>query len=304
MDTYRRSIPSISNLKKGARMALPTRLNGENISSDFFNDIKSELENAGTSMDAYALLAGRTGDTYKVDDIVEFTSSNGVNIENINITDYTITDTSANQGVLINSANDTNIVSCNNSGFRLTSGSRVTSILDEDTMSSNSDVALATQQSIRAYIDGKNDKVIAVYKTNSAQVIPATATGDVIYDFDTSVIDTHSAVTTGASWKFTAPTTDKYRVVAYLTSSATAASVGRVFNSIYVDTGGGAAAAYIIETSFDTATRVGACIIEVILSLSANDTVDYRNRNTTASTLSVSGDARQNYILIESLNDV
>lgn len=282
-------------------MALTTRTNGENIDSSFFNDIKSELENAGTSMDAYALLAGRTGDTYKVDDIVEFTSSNGVNIEDLNITDYTITDTSANQGVLINSANDTNIVSCNNSGFRLTSGSRVTSILDEDTMSSNSDVALATQQSIKAYVDGKNDKVIALYETNFGQVIAANASGNVIHDFEDAVIDTHSAVTTGASWKFTAPTTDKYLVHVQIQSNVTSAAVGRIIGNIVKNN---TTTLRINEVSFDTATAVGTYAITAIVDLTANDYIDWRGRNTTANTFATPTDARENFICITSLNDV
>ena len=41
----------------------------------------------------------------------------------------------------------------NSSGVRIGTGSRVTTILDEDNMSSNSNTALATQQSIKAYVD-------------------------------------------------------------------------------------------------------------------------------------------------------
>jgi len=41
----------------------------------------------------------------------------------------------------------------NNSGVRIGGGARVTTILDEDTMSSDSATALATQQSIKAYVD-------------------------------------------------------------------------------------------------------------------------------------------------------
>ena len=40
--------------------------------------------------------------------------------------------------------------------FKGATGATVTAILDEDTMSSNSDTALATQQSIKAYIDAQN----------------------------------------------------------------------------------------------------------------------------------------------------
>jgi hypothetical protein len=48
---------------------------------------------------------------------------------------------------------DTERFSVNNSGFAGSSGARVTSILDEDNMASNSATALATQQSIKAYVD-------------------------------------------------------------------------------------------------------------------------------------------------------
>lgn len=66
-------------------MALTTRLNGQNITAEFFNDIKDELENAGSSMDAYALLDGRSGDIIKIDEIQEFTTENGVLIDFVQI---------------------------------------------------------------------------------------------------------------------------------------------------------------------------------------------------------------------------
>jgi hypothetical protein len=43
----------------------------------------------------------------------------------------------------------------NSSGVRIGTGSRVTTILDQDNMSSNSNTALATQQSIKAYVDNE-----------------------------------------------------------------------------------------------------------------------------------------------------
>ena len=47
-------------------------------------------------------------------------------------------------------------------GISLASGSTVTSILDEDDMSSDSDTALATQQSIKAYVDASDPDLTAV----------------------------------------------------------------------------------------------------------------------------------------------
>lgn len=58
-------------------------------------------------------------------------------------------------------------------------------------------------------------KAIARYETNSGQAVAA-ASGVVILDFDDNIIDTTSSVTTGASWKFTAPSNGIYRVSAIL----------------------------------------------------------------------------------------
>ena len=49
--------------------------------------------------------------------------------------------------------NATQRASINNSGFALDGGARVTTILDEDDMASDSATALSTQQSIKAYVD-------------------------------------------------------------------------------------------------------------------------------------------------------
>jgi hypothetical protein len=52
--------------------------------------------------------------------------------------------------VFLDASNVTNI-----SNLKLASGATVTAILDEDTLSSNSDTSLVTQQSIKAYVDGR-----------------------------------------------------------------------------------------------------------------------------------------------------
>ena len=61
------------------------------------------------------------------------------------------------------STNSSSRVDITDSGVRLGgSGARVTTILDEDTMSSNSATALATQQSIKAYVESFIDKTLYV----------------------------------------------------------------------------------------------------------------------------------------------
>ena len=54
---------------------------------------------------------------------------------------------------IMNNAESATYFSVNASGMQLNGGSRVTTILDEDNMVSNSATALATQQSIKAYVD-------------------------------------------------------------------------------------------------------------------------------------------------------
>lgn len=62
-----------------------------------------------------------------------------------------------------------------------------------------------------------NELVAARYSTASTQTINTT---DTIIDFDTKDFDSHSAVTTGASWKFTAPSAGKYEVEASMFHAA------------------------------------------------------------------------------------
>lgn len=54
-----------------------------------------------------------------------------------------------------------------------------------------------------------NENVIAAYRTDAGQAI---GTGYTVVDFEDIVIDTHNAVSTGAGWKFTVPSTGKYLV--------------------------------------------------------------------------------------------
>ena len=56
----------------------------------------------------------------------------------------------------------------NNSGVKIGSGARVTTILDEDNMSSDSATALATQQSIKAYVDASTTGVLTYQGTWNA----------------------------------------------------------------------------------------------------------------------------------------
>ena len=70
----------------------------------------------------------------------------------ITITDNTITSSASNADLELNASGSGTIVLEN---LKVGTGATVTTILDEDNMSSNSATALATQQSIKAYVDSE-----------------------------------------------------------------------------------------------------------------------------------------------------
>jgi hypothetical protein len=63
------------------------------------------------------------------------------------------------------------------------------------------------------------EKVLARYTSTSATTV--TTGNTTIVDFATKVTDTHAAVTTGASWKFTAPIAGSYRVTSRIVAGGT-----------------------------------------------------------------------------------
>jgi hypothetical protein len=70
-----------------------------------------------------------------------------------------------------------------------------------------------------------SEKVFAHYTTNAGGSVNSAT----IVDFEDKVMDTHNAVTTGASWKFTAPRTGFYTIKAYIAASSGAWTAGQNF---------------------------------------------------------------------------
>ena len=73
-------------------------------------------------------------------------------LDGVQITDNTITTSASNADLEINASGSGTVVLEN---LKVGSGATVTTILDEDNMSSDSATALATQQSIKAYVDAE-----------------------------------------------------------------------------------------------------------------------------------------------------
>lgn len=115
-----------------------------------------------------------------------------LDVDNININGNTIAATNSNGGVAVNALGTgtvdlqvagTSKGDLTSSGLRLgAANSRVTTILDEDTMASDSATALATQQSIKAYVDAAKASInparcaFRAYRTTSQTISTATHT--------------------------------------------------------------------------------------------------------------------------------
>jgi hypothetical protein len=74
-----------------------------------------------------------------------------------------------------------------------------------------------------------SEVIAAVYRTDAGQTIANTG-ADVLVNFEDRVLDTHNAVTTGASWRFTAPAPGFYEVSARILYSNVAWTAGSLLN--------------------------------------------------------------------------
>jgi hypothetical protein len=114
--------------------------------------------------------------------------------------------------------------------------------------------------------------VAARYSTNAA----ATIVNAAVIDFEDRDFDTHGAVTTGASWKFTAPISGIYSVSSMIETSSTAEpTTGRYLAlGIYK---GGSVSRYLGEwTSQASATSTKVCSGATLIKLLAGEYIDIR----------------------------
>jgi len=191
---------------------------GDTITSSLFNDEYNQLVNvftysstsASTTGHRHDGSSGQGGNIFKIGDLdflnkIEVDSTNNrlgfyvevssAAVEQIRIQDGAVVPVTANDIDLGTSSlqfKDLYIDgTANVDSLTLTSGSTVTTILDEDNMASDSATALATQQSIKAYVDsqvGANNElseVLANGNTTGGTDI-AVGTGDDITFADSS----------------------------------------------------------------------------------------------------------------------
>jgi len=151
--------------------------------------------------------------------------------------------------------------------------------------------------------DGPN--VAAKYQVSGATANPGLATGATeVIDYDNVVYDTHSAVTTGASWVFTAPVSGKYRVAAAQVLSSGVPAVNDQFNlSIFVN--GAERTKLTIWFAPNTTATIPAVNGAVDVDLVVGDTLDIRGFQNIAGTPTFSTSATNlNHVSIHKIGTV
>lgn len=137
------------------------------------------------------------------------------------------------------------------------------------------------------------EEVSAIYKTSAGQSL-ANNSIDII-DFGTKEFDSHGAVTTGASWKFTAPISGRYRFSPVITWSGNTSGFRELLlyknNVQFVNFEEGG--------SYPDATVVKSQSFSRTLYLIAGDFVDARGRQGSGGNLALTATDVQNFISIE-----
>lgn len=143
---------------------------------------------------------------------------------------------------------------------------------------------------------GNNTKVMARYTTTTGSVAN---TGENLVDFGTKDYDTHGAVTTGGSWKFTAPDTGYYTVNVQLTFASASITAGnRKYGTIYKN--GSFFSAFNFDAIDLTTTVEVAMNGSTTLLLNKGDYIDFRAAfNRTGGSTNINSASGYTYIEIK-----
>jgi len=138
----------------------------------------------------------------------------------------------------------------------------------------------------------------ARYNSNAAQTIVNNTTIAII-DFEDQVYDTGTLVTTGASWKFTAPSTGYYHIdcMAMFAATTTFSGAERVLLQLFKNNS-------VLLTldradAFNADSTTAITKGSVTVNLTATDYIDVRIAQNSGGNLSLSNDAGQVWINIE-----
>lgn len=141
-----------------------------------------------------------------------------------------------------------------------------------------------------------SESVNARYTTTAGQSVSNASL--TIIDFGTKDFDSHGAVTTGASWKFTAPISGKYRVTANLTTTSTGnfSAAEYIENRIYKN---GSIYAAKLQSDFNGSTSNKSVQISASINLLAGDYIDIREYQTSGGSMPLESASGYNWIDIE-----
>lgn len=137
----------------------------------------------------------------------------------------------------------------------------------------------------------------------TASVNTMTSGVDTLIDFNVKSFDSHNAVTTGASWKFTAPMSGRYRVAVNVRcTSATYAVSNEMYGILKKN---GSVETYIAgPTCWAAVASYLALSGSSVVQLLAGDYVTfYLNNNRTAGSTDLDSNAASNYICIDRIGN-
>jgi hypothetical protein len=137
------------------------------------------------------------------------------------------------------------------------------------------------------------DRAIAVYSTAAGQSISDNTT-DAIINFGTSILDEATAVTTGASWKYTCPTAGFYIINAMVTWAAGTTTVD---SALYVYKNG-SLIHQMARFGADPEGNSGLCGTSQIISCAATDYLDVRMWQSSGGARTLFANAALNWVCI------
>lgn len=143
--------------------------------------------------------------------------------------------------------------------------------------------------------------IAARYATSAGQSIANNST--TIIDFGTKTFDTVGAVTTGASWKFTAPESGYYQVSSKVVfaSSTTWADTEEV--DLFLFKNNSQYSTIDRKDSFGSASAVFACVTGTdIISLVAGDFIDIRILQTSGGTINLLNDSAHVFAMVNKIS--
>ncbi len=159
-------------------------------------------------------------------------------------------------------------------------------------------IPIAGRSSSVQMSDSADTRICAArYSTAAGQSIATGTTA--IVDFGTKTSDTHGAVTTGASWKFTAPVAGRYAIKASIRMSSST-TTGGTFLYLYKN---GSSVSYSVVTQNQSVNGVLAQPqLNDSIDLIAGDYIDFRVAHANAGSLTIHNDASVNFVNIERIS--